>query len=70
MATGKTRCNFCGKELNEYTEKEHVGIHQKIGYGSIHDGETIDFDLCWECFDAIIEKHAQNCKINPILEEN
>lgn len=26
MAKGRTRCNICGKELDEYTEKEHVGI--------------------------------------------
>lgn len=70
MATGRTRCNICGKELDEYAEKEHIGIHQKIGYSSIHDGETIDFDICWDCFDAIIEKHSKNCKINPILEKN
>ena len=42
MAKGKTRCNICGKELSEDVEKEHIGIHHKIGYGSIHDGETID----------------------------
>lgn len=70
MAKGRTRCNICGKELDEYTEKEHVGIHQKIGYGSSHDGETIDFDICWKCFDAIIEKVANECRINPILEKN
>ena len=70
MATGRTRCNICGKELSEDAEKEHIGIHQKIGYGSNHDGETIDFDNCWECFDTIIEKYSKHCKISPILESN
>ena len=32
MAKGRTRCNICGKELDEYTEKEHVGIHPPPGY--------------------------------------
>lgn len=66
MAKGRTICNVCGKEFSDYDEQERIGLHSKIGYGSKHDGDTIDLDICYDCFDILIDKLAKQCKINPI----
>ena len=66
MAKGKTLCNVCGKEFSDYDEQEHIGLHSQIGYGSKHDGDIIDLDICCDCFDVLIDKLAKQCKINPI----
>lgn len=52
MAKGKTLCNVCGKEFSDYDEQEHIGLHSQIGYGSKHDGDIIDLDICCDCFDV------------------
>ena len=66
MAKGRTICNICGKEFSDYDEQEQIGLHSQIGYGSKHDGDTIDLDICCDCFDILIDKLAKQCKINPI----
>lgn len=43
-----------------------IGLHSHIGYGSKHDGDIIDLDICCDCFDVLIDKLAKQCKINPI----
>lgn len=45
MAKGLTRCNVCGQPFTDLDEQEHIGLHTKIGYGSRHDGDTIDLDI-------------------------
>lgn len=42
MAKGKTICNVCGQPFTDLDEQEHIGLYTKIGYGSRHDGDTID----------------------------
>lgn len=69
MARGKTLCNMCGKEFDQWDESESRGIHDQFGYGSKHDGDNIDLDLCCDCFDKVIDWVLPQCKINPI-EEN
>jgi hypothetical protein len=68
MAKGKTICNVCGQPFTDLDEQEHIGLHTKIGYGSRHDGDTIDLDICCSCFDSLIDKLASRCMINPIHE--
>lgn len=68
MAKGLTRCNVCGQLFTDLDEKEHIGLHSKIGYGSKHDGDIIDLDICCSCFDNLIDKLASRCMINPIHE--
>ena len=65
MAKAKTLCNVCGQALDE---QEHIGLHTKIGYGSRHDGDIIDLDICCNCFDSLIDKLTSRCMINPIHE--
>lgn len=66
MAKGKTLCNVCGQTFTEFDEQEHIGIHTKIGYGSKHDGDIIDLDICCRCFDNLIDKLSSQCIISPI----
>lgn len=68
MAKGKTLCNLCGKEFDEWDKKEWFGLHTRVGYGSKFDGDGIDLDLCCECFDKLMDKLISECKINPIVE--
>lgn len=57
------KCNFCGKEMDEFDELSDFTIAKKIGYGSVHDGETVDLRLCCACFDRVT--HA--CVISPFV---
>lgn len=68
MAKGKTLCNLCSKEFNEWDEQENFGIHTRVGYGSRFDGDNIDLDLCCECFDKLMGRLVSECKIKPITE--
>lgn len=53
------KCDFCGKELNELDSQENFGFHyQHIGYGSQYDGESIDIDLCCDCFDKMMSEYV------------
>lgn len=68
MAKGKTICNVCGQPFTDLDEQEHIGLHTKIGYGSRHDGDTIDLDICPDCFDKLIDGFTEKCAINPMKE--
>lgn len=68
MAKGLTRCNVCGKTFSIFDEQEKIGLHTTIGYGSKHDGDIIDLDICCSCFDKLIDKLKSQCVINPIKE--
>lgn len=65
MKQMKILCNMCGKELNRDDRLEGLSITRQMGYGSKYDGEEIDFDLCCNCFDNLID----SMKINPITNE-
>jgi hypothetical protein len=60
----KKCCNLCGKDLNLFDKQENFSIHKEIGYGSEHDGDTLDLQICCECMDEIIKK----CVLSPITE--
>ena len=52
MAKGLTRCNVCGKTAEQVFEGQKlISIHERIGYGSEHDGCMLDLDICPDCFD-------------------
>lgn len=54
------QCDFCGKELDVYDTQENFGFHHHhIGYGSQFDGESIDIDLCCDCFDKMMDEYVQ-----------
>lgn len=59
----KCYCNLCGKEMDFWDVQEAFSIQSfNIGYGSKHDGEALELDLCCDCMDDLIDR----CKINPI----
>lgn len=45
-----------------------ISIHDRIGYGSKHDGSMLDLDICPDCFDKLIDGFAEKCAINPMKE--
>ena len=59
----KCYCNLCGKEMDFWDVQEEFSIQSYyIGYGSKHDGDALELDLCCDCMDDLIDR----CKINPI----
>ena len=52
---------------SEY-EQEDLGLHTRFGYGTKFDGDSIDLDICCDCFDKLMDKFIPMCKINPITE--
>ena len=67
MAQGKTLCNICGREFDEWDNQEKLGLHTSFGYGTKFDGNYLDLDVCCTCFDGLMDKLIQMCKINPIV---
>lgn len=58
------RCNKCGKIIDQNNYAELNKIHTimlSFGYGSEHDMETWDFDVCEDC----ILEYIKGFKIAP-----
>lgn len=71
MVVDKVFCNVCGKEFDLYDRQEDFGIHTgTIGYGSKYDGDSINLDMCCDCFDKLMEDMIPKCKINPCTERD
>ena len=62
---------MCGKEFNEWDESFHTGNFDLfVGYGSKHDDERIQFSLCIDCFDRMMDTILPLFKINPIVDNS
>lgn len=58
-------CNRCGRPLDFWDLQEDFSIHKyELGYGTKHDGDSVDLQLCCDCFDKLVEE----CAISPIKE--
>ncbi len=67
MATHVIRtCNICGEPFNEFDEEQDFSIVKEIGYGSVHDGKTLELDICCKCMDKLIDK----CVESPLLDDS
>lgn len=62
MTRQKVYCNLCGKEFDEFDQQASFHISQRLGYGSVHDGDTLELDICCECMDKLID----GCELSPI----
>lgn len=58
-------CNKCGKKMDLFDIQEQFHFADRLGYGTKHDGDYIELDLCCDCMDALID----SCKINPVIED-
>lgn len=60
-------CNMCGKELDIFDRQENFTIkRERIGYGSVHDGDGLDMRLCCSCLDKLVE----SCAVDPVIESD
>lgn len=66
---GPIVCNVCGKTFDFYDSNESFGMHHYIGYGSKHDGEILDLNLCCKCFDKVLDLIIPMCKHTPVKGE-
>lgn len=65
----KIICNQCGKEIPVVNGQEQEGVFSMEytwGYFSEKDGETHAFDLCEECYDAMLKGFRVPAKIHII----
>ncbi len=61
----KMICNLCGKELDFWDVQENFVIASpEIGYGSGHDGCSLELHLCCGCMDSLID----SCRISPVKD--
>ena len=62
-------CNMCGKEMT-FVDIKCQGFTMKhhYGYGSAHDEDKLELDLCCECLDKLTTYLINTCKINPVTE--
>ncbi len=58
-------CNKCGRVIEDEGNCD-FSVHSLIGYGSSHDTEQLDIDLCRDCMDELIAWLSPSCKY-PIL---
>lgn len=58
----KFYCNMCGKQMDILDIQENFSVNGRLGYGSRYDGDEIEFDLCCDCMDKLIEE----CAIPPV----
>lgn len=63
MNNAAVKCNFCGKDMDDFDVLSDFTLSKRVGYGSVHDGERADLRLCCACFDRIT--HA--CVISPFI---
>ena len=62
------KCNMCGKSFDMWDDYANFGMSYEIGYGSKHDGESLDLDLCCDCFDRVMDIITPMCKLPPWRE--
>ena len=56
------------KKQQVFENQMLISIHDRIGYGSKHDGSMLDLDICPDCFDKLIDGFTEKCAINPMKE--
>lgn len=56
-------CNKCGKTMDDFDLQQEFYYHKELCYGSEHDGDTVEIDLCCDCIDDLIN----SCKVSPVI---
>ena len=51
----KEKCTMCGKKFELHDKFSNLHFEKQVGYGSIHDGQTLKFNLCCKCFDRLTD---------------
>ena len=62
------RCTMCNKIFDEWDLQENVSYQKWIGYGSVHDTEYLDLQLCCKCFDKVLAFILKNSINNPLTD--
>ena len=60
----KQKCTMCGKKFDFCDKMADLNFERQIGYGSIHDGEKLELNLCCGCFDKLADILHTICKMN------
>lgn len=48
-------CDICGREFDDWDKQENHHHSYNFGFGSKHDLEFIEFDVCASCFDKLVD---------------
>lgn len=65
----KHKCTMCGKEFDIFDEQQGIEMDHWCGYGSHHDMSHIQFRLCNECFDKVMDKIIPLCKNQVVFDD-
>ena len=55
----QVRCNCCGTQVKKNDLgyiADYLSVNKTWGYDSPIDGETHNFDLCFECYAQIVDR--------------
>ena len=63
-------CTMCGKTFDDWDLQENNHIKHYFGYGSKHDLQIFEADLCSNCYDKIIDTILPLFPSSPIRESN
>lgn len=64
----KRKCTMCNKEFDQWDASENHYIYYRFGYGSMHDDEILEVDLCCDCYDGVVDFIASKSKNNPLTD--
>lgn len=59
------KCNICGKDMDFWDRQQRFDMNVDVGYGSIHDGESVELHICCDCFDKLLDR----CVVSPVVKE-
>lgn len=62
------RCTMCNKIFDEWDIQEDFSYQKWIGYGSVHDMEYLNLQLCCDCFDKVLAFILKNSVNNPLTD--
>lgn len=59
------KCNICGKDMDFWDRQQRFDMEVDVGYGSVHDGESVELHICCDCFDKLLAR----CVVSPVVKE-
>lgn len=60
----RKKCTMCGKKFDIQDKYADLHFKKKIGYGSVHDGEVLELNLCCKCFDDVVKHLEIECEFS------
>lgn len=63
-------CSMCGRTFDDWDLQENNYVYHHFGYGSRHDLQIFEVDLCCDCYDKIIDTILPLFPCSPIRDSD